>query len=322
MNLSKENFTEDEKSILEKGLNFSVIERKIDKGSLLDDVYKFTRKLKLRTFFDSKKDQTSKEESDQPEKAGDDPEDTCERSDMGGKIKNPYWNPSQQPPNSLLLYITAIKEGIKDLLLRETPLKDNLTQNERIALDNLKQRENIVIQQADKGGKIVIMNKDDYVSACSKMLEDKEFYRAEKGDKNEEFSNVIKEHIDELGDHISDKEKRYLEEDLKYPRTPLFYGLPKIHKIFTNVPPMRPIVSGFGSCTTKLSEFLDSFLKYHAQRCKSYIKDTNQFLLKLQSLKKLPSNTILVTLDVSSLYTNIDQEEGAEACFKKRRGMF
>ena len=271
----------------------------------------------MRTFFDSKKDVTPEDETGQPKEANDDLEEACERSDMGGKIKNPYWNPSQQPPSALALYITAIKEGIKGIFSLETQLKDNLSQNERLALENLKQREDIIIQQADKGGKIVIMNKDEYVNACAKMLEDEEFYQAEKGDRNEEFSKEIKKRLDELSEYISDKEKRYLEEDLIKPRTPLFYGLPKIHKVFTNVPPMRPIVSGFCSCTTKLSEFLDSFLKYHAQRCKSYIKDTNQFLLKLQSLKKLPLNTILVTFDVSSLYTNIDQEEGAEACFKK-----
>ena len=80
---------------------------------------------------------------------------------------------------------------------------------------------------------------------------------------------------------------------------------------------MRPIVSGYDSCTAKLSEFLDSFLKYQAQRCKSYIKDTKDFLIKLRSFKSIPTNCILVTMDVSSLYTNIDQLEGAEACFQK-----
>ena len=76
-------------------------------------------------------------------------------------------------------------------------------------------------------------------------------------------------------------------------------------------------MSGFNSSTMKLSEFLDSFLKHLAQRCKSYIKDTNDFLLKLRTLGDLPPNSILVTMDVSSLYTNIDQEEGAEACYRK-----
>ena len=37
----------------------------------------------------------------------------------------------------------------------------------------------------------------------------------------------------------------------------------------------------------------------------SYIKDTTDFLYKIQSLGQLPDDTLLVTLDVSSLYTNI-----------------
>ena len=87
--------------------------------------------------------------------------------------------------------------------------------------------------------------------------------------------------------------------------------------MFEKIPPMRPIVSGYGSCTTKLSEFLDSFLKFQAQKCNSYIRDTKDFLRRLNSIKVLPKNSILMTLDVSSLYTNIDQEEGAAACFRK-----
>ena len=80
---------------------------------------------------------------------------------------------------------------------------------------------------------------------------------------------------------------------------------------------MRPIVSGFNSVTVKMSEFIDSFLKQQAKRCKSYIKDTNDFLVKIRDIKGITSKSILVTMDVSSLYTNIDQTEGSEACFEK-----
>ena len=40
-------------------------------------------------------------------------------------------------------------------------------------------------------------------------------------------------------------------------------------------------------------------------------------LFKLQSLFTIPSTSILGTMDVKSLYTNIDQEEGTDACYKK-----
>ena len=50
----------------------------------------------------------------------------------------------------------------------------------------------------------------------------------------------------------------------------------------------------------------------------SYIKDTTHFLKKLDDLKELPPGSLLVTLDVSSLYTNIPHNEGIEACRKAR----
>ena len=48
----------------------------------------------------------------------------------------------------------------------------------------------------------------------------------------------------------------------------------------------------------------------------SYIKDTTHFLRKLDDLKELPPGSVLVTLDVSSLYTNIPHKEKIEACRK------
>ena len=45
------------------------------------------------------------------------------------------------------------------------------------------------------------------------------------------------------------------------------------------------------------------------------IRDTSDFLLKLKSLSTIPS--ILVTIDVNSLYDNIDHEEGAVASYRK-----
>ena len=115
---------------------------------------------------------------------------------------------------------------------------------------------------------------------------------------------------------ISKKESLLLTENLQQPRMSIFYGLPKIHKKFELFPPLRPIVSGINSCTSKLSEYIDSFLKYQARKGSSYIRDTKDFLCKLNQLKSIPDKSILVTMDVGSLYTNIDHHEGADACFE------
>ena len=99
-------------------------------------------------------------------------------------------------------------------------------------------------------------------------------------------------------------------------QTPNFYVLPKIHSGFTSFPSLRPISNGYSSCTTKLSEYIDSFLKCAAQKTTSYVRDTTDFVNKIKNLdfSSTTDNVFLCSMDVNALYPNIDQEEGAAAC--------
>ena len=185
-----------------------------------------------------------------------------------------------------------------------------MTSDERLKLRYLSENRNLTIKGVDKDGKIVIMDTADYIEHCKLLLNDREFY--EKLDANPTliYTEEVKQKIDMLkNNYMTKQEYNYLAETLENPRTPLLYGLPKIHKIFDSFPPLRPIVSGFNSCTCNLSKFVDSFLKSQAQQCKSYIRDTKDFLMKLSLIKKIPENSFLVTMDVSSLYTNIDHRK-------------
>jgi len=87
----------------------------------------------------------------------------------------------------------------------------------------------------------------------------------------------------------------------------VFYTLTKIHKA---TPVSRPITSGCDSPTERISSFVDHLLQPIAKRQASYLKDTTDFLNFIGEKTKLPKNTILVSMDVTSLYTNIPQEEG------------
>ena len=95
-------------------------------------------------------------------------------------------------------------------------------------------------------------------------------------------------------------------EELKFDR---FYLLPKIHKRLHSVPG-RPVISNSGFYKENISGFLDSHLKPTAAKVKSYIKDTNNFLRKLENLPKLPDDVILCTIDAVGLYPNIPNDEG------------
>ena len=95
------------------------------------------------------------------------------------------------------------------------------------------------------------------------------------------------------------------------PKAGRFYLLPKIHKAGN---PGRPIVSANGHPTEKISEFVDLHLQPHVHSLPSYLQDTTDFLRKQDAMGPLPPETLLVSMDVTSLYTNIPHEDGIKAC--------
>jgi hypothetical protein len=89
-----------------------------------------------------------------------------------------------------------------------------------------------------------------------------------------------------------------------------FYLLPKIHK---DGKPGRPIVSAIGHPTERISAFLHLHLRPHVENLPLYLKDTTDYINKTLP-SGLPDHTLLITMDVTSLYTNIPHQEGIEAC--------
>ena len=318
-NLSSRKLTEHENSVLELGLNFSPSMKTYDKVSTATEFFHFIRRLKLRDYFyhnpSSSNDSAASRDED--------------RDDTGWKKKNPDWYPEEVRQNrsaALVAFIENIKQDTKiHLKERERKFWNNMTIEQRRAIKSLASDQNIVIKPADKGGAIVIMDRKDYEYACLEHLQDKNFYEEVKEDPNPGYKKDLEEIIKSLKENkvISNFEEAMLSEGN---RSPAFYGLPKIHKFFESFPPLRPICSGYSCCTVRLSEFIDSFLKPAARKTKSYIKDTTDFINKtkafLISQPTSDAKIFLVTMDVTSLYTNIDHNEGIEAVsshLEKRR---
>ena len=133
-----------------------------------------------------------------------------------------------------------------------------MTIQEREALKSLASNNSIVIQEADKGGRIVVMNRHDYIKECEKQLCNTSFYQKLDNDPNMEYASEVRHQADEMKQKnlISNNEHKFLTEHLDTGETPIFYGLPKIHKLFERFPPLRPIVSQMKSSTRHLSELL------------------------------------------------------------------
>ena len=109
--------------------------------------------------------------------------------------------------------------------------------------------------------------------------------------------------------HIIDKATKELLPP-KNTSTSLFYGLPKSDKPGC---PLHPIVSGCDGPTDHLSTYITHFIQPLASNLPSHVKDTKHFLNLIEKLPPLPPNALLVTADITSLYTNIPHQEDIAA---------
>ena len=158
------------------------------------------------------------------------------------------------------------------------------------------------------------MSKQDKIREGQTQLDDRTNYQPLETAMVKETQKRVQNIIGELHreKHIDDMTKKWLSETPNPPRIPVFYTLTKIHK---PTPVGRPIISGCDGPTERISSFVDHILQPIAKTQKSYLKDTTDFINFIERTK-VPENTILVSMDVTSLYTNIPQEEGINTVCK------
>lgn len=299
INLSKHfRPTEDQFRVLKKGLTFvptPKINREMKK-QLCMDIQQYHRRLLLTSYFRYRG-----------------------KTEPLPFTPKATWTPKlSQVPNQVRKLIRADKYAIKSLSWK--PLQNsNLNIPERQALVQLQKNKNIVIKPADKGSAVVIMDRIAYVQEAYRQLNQSCYYQKLEEPLYLKTGQKIRKILQKLKDEgfINRKQLAYLMGS-DNPRPRLFYLLPKIHKdpkswsIPFETPPGRPIVSDCGSDTYATAEYIEHFLNPLSTQHPSYIKDSYDFIGKIRSLH-LPVDCFLFTIDIDSLYTNIDISAGLEA---------
>ena len=150
-----------------------------------------------------------------------------------------------------------------------------------------------------------------YIHKIEEHLADATTYKKLDADPTQAIRNDVLSALDYLHNTgwIDDETRHHLTPP-NPARTPLFYGLPKVHKPDIS---LRPIVSACDIPNDQLSNYVTHFIQPFVETLPSYIRDSKYFLQLLESLPPLPENAILVTADVTSFYTNIPHEEGIES---------
>ena len=198
----------------------------------------------------------------------------------------------------------------------------NLKLEEMQALKELKRAKHIIIKPADKGSAVVVLGREQYIFEVQRQLNDGVYYKALDKPIYLETIPMVDKILKSLKKKkfINTKQMEYLKGDLQ-PRERRFYALPKIHKdprkwtVPFKIPPGRPIVSDCGSETYYTAEYLDFYLNPLSTKHPAYVKDTYHFVEMVKSLR-IPSNSNFFSMDVNSLYTNIDIQAGLDAVKK------
>ena len=297
VNLSSRTLTEAELSLLSKGLNFVDTPPKPDMGCITEDLSKFHLSIKRHL---------AAEKFNLP---------TQQINQFAGapyahsKFKNPSrWNP---PAPAIVEHMSLLTMEEAQTSQSTNPRKSNLSSAERTAKSTLANDPNIVIKKADKGSAVVIQNREDYIKEGLRQLSDRKFYRLQEDNLTEIHSKSISDAVNSMvaSKEISLKTAEYL--ILENPRTAKFYLLPKIHKN-TLPPPGRPIVSANECPSERISQFVDHFIQPLVTKIPSYLRDSSH-LINILGNSKISNDAILCTLDVTSLYTNIPNDEGINA---------
>ena len=170
----------------------------------------------------------------------------------------------------------------------------------------------MTICKADKGSAAVIQDRDDYLWEGECQLLNEKYYQRLCRSWFHYTSTLIPPTLDDWKTMglLKPRQHQFLQPPCEL-RPRRFYMLPKIHNdpskwpVPNRIPPGRPIVSDCSSEGYPLSELLDHFLQMMATTHPSYLKDRRDFIQFLHQLV-VPPEALIITCDVTSMYTNID----------------
>jgi hypothetical protein len=227
------------------------------------------------------------------------------------KLKN--WNP---PPASLTTEerITLFEKKLREAT-RINNLKSymytSLTPTQKLTLN--KHSTEFIILPTDKNLGPAIMNRDAYINQVLKEhLCTTSYLQLNSTIAVHQIAHTKQRLIEAFQAHrhtLTQPELDFFTRSFtNRHRTPIFYGMPKVHKTPLQ---LRPVVSCINSFPSIFSTWLDFRMHELLHLIPSYIKNSTKLIHDLKNLT-LPQNARLFTTDASS-YTNIDTRAGIEA---------
>lgn len=121
------------------------------------------------------------------------------------------------------------------------------------------------------------MDTEDYITQCISHLSNQATYHQVHSFPTDTIEKLINDILVAYKSHIQGYSKplySYMQPKPKHSRIPQFYGIPKIHKEFELLPPIRPIVAHTQSILSPTAHLIDHVLQPLAQSYPDYIQNS------------------------------------------------
>lgn len=302
MNLSDYNLLPSDNELLHLGLSFIPSVHKIHPDTIRDSLRRLTRSIKLRAFFgDDRRRTTIPYNRLFIEKSTWIPPHAAISDDTKKLIKS-LWDTTDKVVGRYPYRHPHFH--MKDVL-------PNLTHLQRTSISGLRNNKSLIIKAADKGGLTCLLNRPSYLSEAYRQLNNPKYYARittpRKTDNIQQINSILGDlHAKNL---INTKQYDFLEAK-ECDKDRHFYLLPKVHKDICkwplpSMPEGRPIVGDCSTESRRVSDFIDFHLKPLSVTHASYVKDSYDFVSRVRNTI-IPPNALLVTGDVTALYTNMN----------------
>jgi hypothetical protein len=120
--------------------------------------------------------------------------------------------------------------------------------------------EKYAILKPDKGSGVVLLKKEDYMNGMTELFADP--YKFRKLDKNDTLTQLttLQSYLRKIHNRgeINDDEYNSIRPQSTKPAQA--HGLPKTHKSYDNLPPLRPIIDTTGNAYQPVAKFLSRLL--------------------------------------------------------------
>ena len=212
-----------------------------------------------------------------------------------------------------------VKHSIKALACNFLDFDDKCLHDDHKRIKVLKaMNEKYAILKPDKGSGVALLKKEDYMNGMTELFADP--YKFRKLDKNDTLTQLttLQSHLRKIHNRgeINDDEYNSIRPQSTKPARA--HGLPKTHKSYDTLPPLRPIIDMTGNAYQPVAKFLSRLLNPLTH---------NEFSLKdsfdaVNRIQNIPDNLFtdgyrFISFDVKSLFTNIPLDKTVQIVLKK-----